>query len=449
MYFVNDNDPISFKPPQYDPDPGFNPSGSKPGYDCDPGLSIPRMDIPNTAIPMPTWSPTFDPEPRTPGYPPYGADTPATEPVKVSAPYWQNANEPTGPARTSEFINPKTGAFDYGGFMNAGMACSEQAGDKGNLFLLDDSPEYMHHYGIRDKPSVLISGGGPGYAVPQWRLDEGGPYVPSTNEDWVRPVGMKAGKGDEDGTGNVQGGEQAPAATTGGGSQSSGQQSTVNGGQQNGEQQHESPAVAAVNIRPDLGESVKRFESGTRGVAEVSSGVNDPGGVSYGSYQLSSKKGTVMEFLTSQEGSKYGDEFAGLTPGTPEFSAKWKEIAARDPEGLHQAEKAFIYQTHYQPLAEKAAKLGFDMSNPAIQDAVWSGSIQHRKFGQVLDAANAADTHLKYRSPDDQLRTLYSARSAYTNSLSTVPPSAGRLRYANELPAVLARNEAYQQARRR
>lgn len=217
---------------------------------------------------------------------------------------------------------------------------------------------------------------------------------------------------------------------------------------QNGGQPGTQAAGNQPAMRPDLGDSVKSFESGNRGVASVSSGAQDPGGVSYGTYQLSTNAGTMQGFLKSPEGGRYSAEFAGLTPGSAEFSAKWKALAAKDPEGLHQAEKAFIYRTHYQPVVAKAAELGFDMNNPAIQDAVWSGSIQHRKFGQVLEKAGD-NPSLKYMWADDQLKTLYSARGDYMDSLSKVPKSAGRGRYANELPAVLERNNAYQEARRR
>lgn len=200
-------------------------------------------------------------------------------------------------------------------------------------------------------------------------------------------------------------------------------------------------------MRSDLEDSVKSFESGNRGVASVSTGAKDPGGVSYGTYQLSTNAGTMQGFLNSPEGGKYSSEFAGLQPGSAEFSEKWKAIAAKDPEGLHQAEKAFIFRTHYQPVVAKAAEAGLDMNNPAIQDAVWSGSIQHGKFQIVLEKAGS-DPSLKYKWADDQLRALYSARSEYAAS-QNVSANAGSGRYQRELPVVLERNKAYQEARRR
>jgi len=89
------------------------------------------------------------------------------------------------------------------------------------------------------------------------------------------------------------------------------------------------------------------------------------------------------------------------------------------------------------------------MSNPAIQDAVWSGSIQHGGFAIVLEDAASSDKYFKYRTAEEQLRMLYAARSSYTDKRPVVPYKAGRGRYEKELPAILARERAYQEARRR
>ncbi len=154
------------------------------------------MQRPITGIRMPNHSGAFLPEPRPEYSSGSSGPTLDLEPAVASAPYPQTAQVPTGPARASQFMDLKTGAFDVQGFFNAGMTRSKQAGDKGNLLLLDDSPQFMEHYGIRDKASVLLTGGGPGYAVSPWQHEYNGPYVPSTNDDWVMPVGMKAGSDD-------------------------------------------------------------------------------------------------------------------------------------------------------------------------------------------------------------------------------------------------------------
>ncbi|CEE29395.1 hypothetical protein VWQ19_11840 [Xanthomonas citri pv. citri] len=46
-----------------------------------------------------------------------------------------------------------------------------------------------------------------------------------------------------------------------------------------------------------LGMTSARHESGRRGVETISTGKGDHGGVSYGAYQLSSKSGSLREYL--------------------------------------------------------------------------------------------------------------------------------------------------------
>lgn len=123
-----------------------------------------------------------------------------------------------------------------------------------------------------------------------------------------------------------------------------------------------------------LGKTSKQFESGKGGAGTVSTGKGDHGGASYGTYQLSSKQGTLQKFLKS---TKYGEQFAGLTPGSKEFNDKWKDVAKND-ETFGAAQHDYIKDTHYNPQMNKLAKGGIDLSKrgAAVQDAVWSTSVQ-------------------------------------------------------------------------
>ena len=76
-----------------------------------------------------------------------------------------------------------------------------------------------------------------------------------------------------------------------------------------------------------LGEISERHEGA--GPATISTGRGDHGGVSYGTYQLSTNTGTIGEYLDSHS---YGDDFRGLTPNTPTFDEKWRALADSDPE---------------------------------------------------------------------------------------------------------------------
>lgn len=70
----------------------------------------------------------------------------------------------------------------------------------------------------------------------------------------------------------------------------------------------------------ELGSLSKRWESGAAGPYAVSSGQGDPGGVSYGSYQFASNRGTVEPFVETLP-PEIQENFEGLTPGTPEYTA--------------------------------------------------------------------------------------------------------------------------------
>lgn len=136
-----------------------------------------------------------------------------------------------------------------------------------------------------------------------------------------------------------------------------------------------------------LGQTSKLFESGKGGAETVSAGKGDYGGASYGTYQLSSKQGEVQKFLKS---SKYGDQFAGLQPGTPEFNAKWKEVAKADPE-FGNAQHDYIKATKFDPAMAGLKKSGIDLSKDgaAVQDAIWSTSVQFGADGAQRLVKNA------------------------------------------------------------
>jgi hypothetical protein len=134
-----------------------------------------------------------------------------------------------------------------------------------------------------------------------------------------------------------------------------------------------------------LGQTSKVFESGKGGAGTVSTGKGDNGGASYGTYQLSSKMGTLQKFLAQ---SPYGDQFAGLAPGSPEFNAKWKEIAKNDPT-FGGAQHDFIKRTHYDPMVAGLKKDGIDISGrgAGVKDAVWSTSVQFGGDSKLIQRA--------------------------------------------------------------
>ncbi|MFN6981237.1 MAG: LysM peptidoglycan-binding domain-containing protein [Brevundimonas sp.] len=146
-----------------------------------------------------------------------------------------------------------------------------------------------------------------------------------------------------------------------------------------------------TGVNPNIGALSAQYETSGRGPGTVSSGAGDPGGVSYGSYQLAGNMNRPQEFLAS-EGARWAAEFSGATPGSQAFSNTWREIAAREPDAFQAAQHDYIQRTHYDVQATRVANAGLDVStrSHALQDVVWSTSVQHGPNSAVVTRAMAA-----------------------------------------------------------
>lgn len=138
---------------------------------------------------------------------------------------------------------------------------------------------------------------------------------------------------------------------------------------------------AKTNIESwHLGQTSAQFETSNRGPGFISTGKGDLGGKSYGLYQLSSTQGSLAEYVG--QSAKYGAEFKGLTPASPAFDAKWKEVAARDPQGFSTDQHTFIKKEFFDVQNETLKGRGVDLSDRgrAVQDMLWSTSVQFRNL---------------------------------------------------------------------
>lgn len=191
-----------------------------------------------------------------------------------------------------------------------------------------------------------------------------------------------------------------------------------------------------------LGSLSAEFESGGRGPGTVSGGQGDPGGVSYGTYQLASKTGTAAAFVAA-EGAAW-QQLRAAAPGTPAFSSVWKDIAAREPEAFDAAQHAFIERTHYRPVVERVkAKTGVDLDlrTQAVRDATWSAAVQH---GGAVDILADAIGKVGPSARDDALlRAIYARRSDYVRAIAGRNTGAERKTLLsivdNRYPAELAK----------
>lgn len=190
-------------------------------------------------------------------------------------------------------------------------------------------------------------------------------------------------------------------------------------------------AVAPVPLRR-LGTLSEKFESGGRGAGAVSSGQGDPGGVSYGIWQLSSTAGTASAFIAA-EGARWRDDFDDARAGSAAFSAAWRTVAARDADAFADAQHAFILRTHYLPAVaavRRASGLDLDARHPAVRDCVWSVAVQHGGASRILVAAVAqADAECRRDGADYDRRlvsAIFAQRSAYVQRLAARSGAKGR-----------------------
>jgi hypothetical protein len=199
-----------------------------------------------------------------------------------------------------------------------------------------------------------------------------------------------------------------------------------------------------------LGTLSAKYETGGRGPGTVSTGAGDPGGVSYGSYQMASKMGVVQRFVT-QSGFPWLADFKNLKAGTAPFTTCWKRIAKDQTDAFQRAQHSFIKKSHYDLLAAKIlTEDGLDVNtrSGALQDVIWSCAVQHGGATPIVHRAIARVAVPKSDpSYDEQLiRAIYAERGkkkadgnlAYFSKSSANVQKGVSNRFKNELHDALA-----------
>lgn len=189
----------------------------------------------------------------------------------------------------------------------------------------------------------------------------------------------------------------------------------------------------------ELGSLSAKYESGSRGVATISSGRGDPGGVSYGRHQLASNTGSMAAFIRSPEGAAFAGNFQGLQPGTAAFSAAYKKTVDSSGSAFEKAQHDYIQRTHYAPVEAHARAGGINTQDPAIQQALWSMGVQHGGAKRIVDEAVKSGVNLK--DNEAVLRQLYKSRTEYidrNSQLSAAVKQSLHRRYESELRDALA-----------
>jgi hypothetical protein len=198
-----------------------------------------------------------------------------------------------------------------------------------------------------------------------------------------------------------------------------------------------------------LGTLSAGFESGRAGVAAI--GYDTNGGTSYGTYQISSRAGTMERFLDYLETQMpewakrlraAGPANTGSRQGAmPEV---WQSIAAEDATRFARLQHDFIEKTHYLPaLQEIAQRTGVNLAHSpkATQEVLWSTAVQHGAKGAAnifctaLDApANRPGTPLT----QDFVASIYATRARQFDRSSTEVQAAVQRRFQQEQQTALA-----------
>lgn len=166
-----------------------------------------------------------------------------------------------------------------------------------------------------------------------------------------------------------------------------------------------------------LGQTSSRYETGGRGAGTVSTGIGDNGGVSYGSYQLSTNEGTVREFLDFD--ATYAARFKGLTPGTKAFNQQWETLAKEDPVGFHAAQHGFIQHKFYDVQTARLQVAGIDLGQrgPAVQDMLWSTAVQFRGLTKGIVTGALAGKDLSALSDADIVSAVQDYKIDHNSTL--------------------------------
>jgi len=175
-------------------------------------------------------------------------------------------------------------------------------------------------------------------------------------------------------------------------------------------------------IQDDLADSLlgyvsETYESnGDPGV--ISGGVGDPGGQSYGAWQLSSNVGSVDNFLIWLKTSKvdfYNTLIAAKNTDGGSFGATfnsaWKSLASNYYDEFYGLQRTYIKANYYDIIVKKLKASGVDytsrLNSVAIRNMLWSLSVQHGATGGYNIANIYKDTYVD----KDFINSIYDERS--------------------------------------
>ena len=208
-------------------------------------------------------------------------------------------------------------------------------------------------------------------------------------------------------------------------------------------------------VDTSIGKLAAQFESGAKGIAAI--GYDRHGGTSYGKYQISSRAGTMRNFIEycKKEAPDIAErlEKCGGTMNTGGRRGKmpttWAAIAEEQPERFEQLQDKFIRASHFEPAMKAIAeKSGLNVTEMpfAFQEVVFSTAVQHgpgaasriisRSLGQVGETKLNPDTNQPEtlaKAHETLIRRIYDNRSGQFRSSTQDVQAAVKSRLRQEM----------------
>jgi len=163
--------------------------------------------------------------------------------------------------------------------------------------------------------------------------------------------------------------------------------------------------------------SAKYESSGNAGTIADNQG--DPGGKSYGAFQLASKRGSVSSFLIWLYNvdkklydrlsiARNADGGYGLN-----FDSNWTQIANEDQKYFYTLQYNYIKQSYFDVVINnfKAKNIDFTKRTKTLQNVIWSTVVQHGTGG-AINLIGKLDLNLKENLADDSnlIKQIYNER---------------------------------------
>jgi len=193
----------------------------------------------------------------------------------------------------------------------------------------------------------------------------------------------------------------------------------------------------------EMGKLSAQFESGRDGIAAV--GYDRNGGTSYGKYQVSSRAGSLGDFLDflDSEAPELSKRLRSAGPGNTgsrkgAMPDVWRAIANEQPERFEELQEAFVRESHYKPAVEAIAQrtsLDADKLSTAMREVIWSTAVQHGPTGAARIFARADDMSGSPNDPGYErklISNVYKVRAGQFGSSTSEVQAAVQNRFRQE-----------------